>query len=106
MENQSMADIKPGRRVGNTTRQMEDAPKGAIFVWVNHHLDYPKQLAREIGRVDLKIVSPEWIEDRRWRGVELSGIVLDHAAPLTNRQWEALHEAQTRVRPADSGEGK
>ena len=91
--------IQPGRGVGNTTRQMQAAPQKAVFIWLNHRTHYPRDLAREIGRDDLEIVSPDWLSDRRWAGRELSGIILDHAAALTNEQWDLLHIVrQTRVR--------
>ena len=87
------------RQVGNTTRQMQEAPQKSVFVWVNGHLDYPRQLAKSLGRDDLKIVSPDWLSDHRWFGLVFSGIVLDHAAALNDRQWDAFHIVRdTRVR--------
>lgn len=85
------------RGEGTTTRQMKEAPKGAVFVWCTGHIDYPILLARKIGREDLQIKTPTWLEDR-WRGLELTGVVVDHAARLTDRQWDGFHGAQTRVR--------
>ena len=93
------------RGAGHTTRQMRAAPQKAVFVWVNHHLMYPKDLARKIGREDIEIVSPAWLSDLRWVGREFSGIILDHAASLTARQWEALHEVRAfRVRKASESQ--
>ena len=43
------------RGTGRTTEQMEAAPKGAVFVWVNSYLSYPKHLAVSLGRQDLLI---------------------------------------------------
>ena len=86
------------RGEGTTTQQMEAAPKGAVFVWCNGHTDYAVRLARKIDREDLQIKSPAWLDDG-WRGVTLTGIVVDHAARLTDRQWDWLQEALTRVRP-------
>lgn len=79
---------------GSTTRQMKDAPKGAHFVWVNSLIDYPKALAKKIGREDLVIVSPSFLSDNRWRGLRFSGLVIDHAAPLDHRQNEAAEMIQ------------
>jgi hypothetical protein len=87
-----------GRGSGKTTRAMVAAPKGAVFVWVNHHLDYPKHLAKFLGRDDLKIVSPEWIEDRHWAGLELTGLVKDPDTRFTNVQWDRWRYAKTRIR--------
>lgn len=85
------------RGEGKTTRQMEAAPKGAIFIWCNGLTEYPRLLARNIGREDLRIESPTFLEER-WKGLELSGVVVDHAAQLTDRQWDELQWALTRVR--------
>ena len=85
------------RGKGATTQQMEEAPKGAIFVWCNGQTNYAALLARKIGRQDLQIKSPKWLENR-WRGLELTGVVVDHAAQLTDRQWDGYQGALTRVR--------
>ena len=82
---------------GTTTRQMEETPKGAVFVWCNGHTDYPRFLARKIAREDLQIKAPTWLENQ-WRGLELTGVVVDHAARLTDRQWDGFQGALTRVR--------
>jgi len=85
------------RGTGTTTQQMEKAPNGAVFVWCNERTDYAVRLARKIGREDLQIKSPTWLEDR-WRGLELHGVVVDHAARLTDRQRDGFQGALTRVR--------
>lgn len=72
-----------GRRgSGRTTRQMQAAPIGSLFVWCTPRLDYPRHLARQLGRDDLRIVSPSVLDFgaerlRGWRGAP--AIVLDHA---------------------------
>jgi len=86
------------RGTGRTTEQIQRAPRGAVFVWCNGHLDYPQSLAFKLGRLDLRIVGPEWLEDA-WRGCNLTGLVLDHAADLTRRQVDGWNAALTRVRP-------
>lgn len=88
-----------GRGSGRTTQAILAAPKGAVYVWVNNRLEYPKALAHKLGRDDLKIVSPEWIEDRRWVGMEFPAMDIDHDTTFTERQWERYWEAKTRVRP-------
>lgn len=77
------------RGTGRTTAQMEASPVNSVYVWVNHGLAYPRRLAERIGRTDLEIVGPDWLEDR-WRGRRLSGLVIDHAAyqVLTAQQME------------------
>jgi hypothetical protein len=65
------------RGSGRTTKQMHEAPKNSVFVWANADLHYPKKLAEKLGRTDLKIVGPNWLLNG-WRGVQLSGLVIDH----------------------------
>ena len=87
------------RGTGETTRQMEDAPRNAVFIWCTGHTGYPQMLARKIGREDLNIVTPDWLASDKWRGLELTGLVLDHAANLDADQYPAFLKAKTRVRP-------
>jgi len=78
---------------------MLDAPRGTVFVWVNHHLDYPRSLARHLDREDLTIVSPGWLEyEGNWVGRTLVGLRVDPDARLTDAQWEGLHRARLRIR--------
>lgn len=78
------------RQTGRTTRQMQAAPHGSVFVWCNAQLLYPKQLAVALGRKDLDVVSPSWLEQDRWRGRTLTGLEVDHAANLSGSQWDAV----------------
>ena len=87
------------RGTGRTTAQMASAPHSAVFVWVGHDTYYPKKLASKIGREDLKIVGPDWLT-RGWVGMELTGLVIDHAVRLTPFQRDSVPYAFTRVRPA------
>ena len=81
---------------GKTTNQIANAPQGAIFIWDSQHTYYPKNLAREMGRDDLRIVPPSWIETDAFRSVRLTGVVVDHAANLNDRQREILDIVITR----------
>jgi len=97
----SRTDFDPPhlRGTGRTTKQMQDAPKGAIYIWVNQHLAWPRDLARKLGREDLQIVSPLYVDDfHKLAGRTLTGIVLDHATDLTSRQYDIYRVALTRVR--------
>lgn len=75
------------RNTGQTSRQILDAPRGAIFVWLNSHIDYPKQLARYLGRNDVEIISPMTLES--WFG-KRAHFVVDHAACLTTKQLDRI----------------
>jgi hypothetical protein len=90
-----------GRQSGRTARAMADCPKGAVYVWYNHHLDYPKQLAKFLGREDLKIVSPSWLSAENVTGKTFTGVRCDHAFDPEQRHWYALHLVKERiVKPA------
>ena len=92
-----MTEIKPGRRVGNTTRQMQEAPRNAVFIWITSAtLPYAKSLAHELGRDDLEIIPPHLIESRL-RGRTVSGVVVDHAANLDHWQWRMVDWSRARV---------
>lgn len=85
---------------GATTRQMQGAAKNALFVWVNSHFSYPRELAEKLGRDDLRIVSPSFFDNDRWRGQVFTEIVIDHAAYLNDREFENYKRALHNVRDA------
>jgi hypothetical protein len=93
-----LGTFEVGRQTGRTVRQMMAAHRDSTFVWCNGHLEYPKRLAAKVGREDLKIVSPYWLEEGRWRGLELTDLLLDHATELSARQMDAFNHAITRIR--------
>lgn len=85
------------RQTGQTTRQMLEAPQGAVFIWPNDALYCPKMLAYSLERQDLLIVSPRWL-DQQCAGNSRS-IVVDHAAGsyFTPRQRDTLRLLLTRA---------
>lgn len=88
---------------GKTTQQMQEAPYGALYIWVNGNISYPKALALHLGRGDLVIVSPTFIESGKWRGKEFTGVVLDHACMLTASQWRMYFEITYRLGGVQDG---
>lgn len=76
------------RRTGRTTRQMQEAPMGAVFVWCNDALTYPRLLAQRLCRGDLRIIGPSQLNERL-RGYH-TVVIIDHAADLTERQRDFL----------------
>lgn len=80
------------RGSGQTTQQMQAAPPGAVFVWCNTILHYPRDLARHLGRTDLRIVSPSWVSASQMAGGK-TPIAVDHAAYLTFEQRDAIRIA-------------
>lgn len=88
----------PGRAVGATNVAMLEAPIGAVFIWADNELAYPRKLASKLSREDLEIVGPEWLANRRWTGRDLNDIVVDPAAELSADELTSLLNAQIRVR--------
>lgn len=81
-----------GRGGGKTLRQMVSAPKGAYFVWCNDSaVWYAKDLAQYLGRDDLIIVGLSYLQDKNFRGRGPVTIVVDHAARITQDQYELCH---------------
>ena len=66
------------RGSGQTSEQMKSAPRDAVFVWCNDGLRYPTDLARHLGREDLKIVGPGGAYMAAVGTTRL--VVIDHAA--------------------------
>jgi len=84
-----MIDVDRG--TGRTKRQMVGAPQNAVFVWCNGALSYPKDLARSIGRGDLRIAPPSYLNEPGNHASRLTtALVVDHAAQLSDRQRETL----------------
>ena len=73
------------RGKGNTLGQMAAAPLGAVFVWPTRDLSYPIQLAQSIGRGDLEIRGPSFL-DGRSRGQKFVAIILDHACDPSEQE--------------------
>jgi general stress protein YciG len=90
--------IRGRRGHGTTTSQMRSAPVGAVFVWLHDNLAYPRDIAKKLSREDLLIVSPSWLTEGKWRGLELTGVILDHAVAVTDSIHNALQRARAQVR--------
>lgn len=77
---------------------MKLAKKGSMFIWCNSHIEYPKVLAGEIGRLDLLIHRLSVLDNPyRLRGLKTVGVVLDHAAELTMKQRENLSTLKAHI---------
>ena len=70
---------------------MRSAKPGSIFVWPNGNLDYPRKLAKSLGRDDLRIVSPSHLRSDELYDRQRS-IVIDHATVLTPDQVQVVEE--------------
>ena len=91
--------VDPNRCTGRTTRQMQGAPYGAVFVSAHPGcVRHDRDLAAFHGRRDLTVVAPDWLTSRRWQGMTFTGIVIDHAADLSMKELTLLQHALVRVR--------
>lgn len=84
---------------GTTTKQLKEAKQNTYFICSSGVCaEYTKRLAVNLNRSDINIVTPSWIIDRRFRGLEISDIILDHSYVPTKLEYEILKEAQARIR--------
>lgn len=75
------------RRSGRTTRQIQGAAEGSVFVVPSMLMGDAVSIAIELCRSDVLFVTPEWINRDLWHGQTLTGLVLDHSltdAPFAN----------------------
>jgi hypothetical protein len=80
---------------GRTTRQIEEARHGALFVWCNDRTDYPKEVQHRLGRADVKIVGRQFFLEHL-RGLYRDDIVVDHATQLSQEEWSQLQARPCR----------
>lgn len=78
------------RQTGLTTRQIKDAPVGAVYVWCNSATSYPKALAHDLGRKDIQVKPLSWLAPQNVYGHNIAAVVIDHAARLDALAYEAI----------------
>lgn len=98
----SNANQDKNRQTGRTTRQMVNAPEGAVYVWVSADLDYPRHLAHRLGRDDLRIVDSKWLA-REDATASTTYVVIDHATLRVrtnhvNAIWQGYRRLQAAGR--------
>ena len=81
-------DSKPKTKI--TTSQMEKAPEGAFYIWLNSDLIYPKTLAHTLNRCDLKIRPISWLTIDHIMAYNRNMLIIDHACKLSKRQIDLL----------------
>ena len=82
---------------GFTTLQIQHAPQGALYLWpVFGSLSYARDLAKRLGRDDLRIESGDILQYRaeRIRGLRFSAIILDHACEPSDDECKLLRDAR------------
>jgi len=87
-------DRRERMMIGKTTRQLEAASSNAIFIWCNENTLYLTLLARSLGRTDIQVKGPGWLENSR--GHNSAEIIVDHSTRLTDRQWNLVQQLQKR----------
>lgn len=92
------------RRTGETTRQMLEASRDALYIWCNDNLSYAKALAQHLGRGDLQIFGLSALNGDKLRGRVFTDIVVDHAAKLNLDQWECRERIWMNCRGPYDGE--
>jgi len=81
------------RGSGRTNRQMQEAPKNAIYIVGSiYSTGFQRELALAAGRPDLKIESQNWIRFENLVGRRGLDIVIDHEVELDDRQIETLRK--------------
>lgn len=95
----NLRDVMDERQSGRTTKQIKDAPQGAVYLvhcW--QHVRYVASLARHCERRDLRIETLAWLRRNNWYGVRVPYVV-DHEAQahLTPHDRVALGEWGTVV---------
>jgi hypothetical protein len=88
------------RGTGRTTKQLEQAPLGALFIWSNPHIEYPTRIARSLNRLDITIIGSNILErPEQLSGLMFTALVLDHGLMLkTLEQSYALDLIRARCR--------
>lgn len=87
------------RGTGKTTEQMKEAPEGAVFIWCNDNLWYPRDLAKRLQREDLRIKGISALDRFELYGLRVP-IIVDHAAELSERQAHLLQALNCRSQTA------
>ena len=83
-------------QTGVTTQQMTDAPQGAMYVWCNSELHYPKSLARTLGRTDLVVLPPSWLRADNVMPRNFPAVCVDHALRPDSQATEAIRYLRER----------
>lgn len=78
------------RQTGRTTKQIKNAPKGSVFINLASANDYIPRLCCHLGRNDLQLKSPRWLDESFYGHARETNVIVDHAVELTTQQSENL----------------
>lgn len=91
------------RGSGRTTAQLKALPINSVFiVHDSNSVLYTLRLCSYLNRNDIRVVTPDWLTDRRWQGIRYSWIDIDHGVYLTEEQQKILPYARDRVQNSTS----
>jgi hypothetical protein len=88
-----MSDTQP---TGKTTRQMQRATQGALYVWHCADLTYPTELAAHLGRNDLRIVPPSHFRPGHWQQIR-QRVEIDHYTATFLRRIQPDFHTRRRI---------
>jgi hypothetical protein len=96
MKTCTIPNFPPQGRPLRSREQLLRSPTGATYMWHNEHLEWPRALARKLGRSDLQIVNAHYLDDPL-AGLPITAVVgkpdhlvIDPAIELTQAQCDNL----------------
>jgi hypothetical protein len=93
--------ITETRGTGVTHSQLENCPKGSIFIWCTNDTWYPKRLAAKIDRGDIRVERASILDGNDWQkylGMELPAVITDHALQMNSERFRNLKNLESRIR--------
>lgn len=86
-------------QTGRSTKQILKAKESAIYICrTSSDCSYFKQIARELNRNDIRFENVYFLTERKYMGLELTEIVLDHSVRLNPEEYLYFTEARAYVR--------
>ena len=87
-----------------SVEQMRQSPQNAVYIWHDTQIHEAIRLSQGADRNDLEIYGVDCLDDARlevFRGQRLSGVVVDHAAKLTDEQKRNHDWLLCRIAPKE-----
>jgi hypothetical protein len=79
---------------GKTTRQMQAAKRGAVYIWHNANCTIPREIAEKIGRKDLRIMPLSALDRPHSYGLFAlpvgAQVVIDHACVISQGGYDTI----------------
>ncbi|MCA9496715.1 MAG: hypothetical protein KC589_07235, partial [Nanoarchaeota archaeon] len=88
------------RQTGRTTNQLKNCVKDSYFIVQNTNMiPYIKKILKEIDRKDINVESLYFINNQQYRGLKMSGLVLDHSISLNENLIMNLYNVLPALPP-------